>query len=552
MVGALAALPFAGLGSCCLRRFPEPLLGETPRPESLRRILVPERIQRSERKPRFAIDVHAHFFNASDVNVGGYVEHCIAHSRSEPLRSFIRSMAPVLDNLAGEAKTAAAEYRELIDKAGRVQPAPTGESTSLDLEINAKHDEIAQRLYDEMRRKGADVHYLRAKETNLKQLGVGAAQAPRFSPDVIREAMETGAAIGTFAAPASAAVATSGDADGVLRFAGYMLKDRWMNLRTYAQAYSISEGAFGIDAAFGALVDFDYWLDCPAHSARRDQMKVHSLIAYLSGGYMLPLIGYNPWTDIKRDGESLALVQDAIRNYGYIGVKIYPPTGFYAYGNADNPVNTPLPRPKDLKELDAKLAAMFDWCAENDVPVMGHSNHSMGRDDASDAFGGTVGWNALEARYDSQAKAPTVSLSHFGGDAAEDGQWPTQFGALMAQYPQRAIYGDLAYWSNARMCALASNAGCDALRARIQSAKDAFPQIEDRLMYGSDWLMLSQERDWSRYPDLLAVATDTLLAQEKLYYGNAMRCFGLGEGGASRTRIVESLKSNDAPGWLDN
>ncbi|MEJ1938987.1 hypothetical protein WDZ92_52985, partial [Nostoc sp. NIES-2111] len=118
-------------------------------------------------------------------------------------------------------------------------------------------------------------------------------------------------------------------ADGLLAFVDHMLSPRWQNLRDYAAAYSSADDAFGIDVALGALVDFDGWLDCPPRSAHDDQVKLHQLISRLSGGYLRPLVAYNPWTDVKTGGAALARVRDAVTRRGFVGVKIYPPNGFY-------------------------------------------------------------------------------------------------------------------------------------------------------------------------------------------------------------------------------
>ena len=67
-----------------------------------------------------------------------------------------------------------------------------------------------------------------------------------------------------------------------------------------------------------------------------------------------------------------------------------------------------------------------------------------------------------------------------------------------------AIYGDIAYWSY-----LMENSTIDHYRlARLKLVRDLknYPVVANRLMYGSDWLMLSQEMRWDRYPfDVLAV-----------------------------------------------
>lgn len=45
-------------------------------------------------------------------------------------------------------------------------------------------------------------------------------------------------------------------------------------------------------------------------------------------------------------------------------------------------------------------------------------------------------------------------------------------------------------------------------------------------MYGSDWLMLSQERRWDRYPaDVLAAVRDARVDVAAVFGGNAVACF---------------------------
>ncbi|WP_157578711.1 amidohydrolase family protein [Rudaea cellulosilytica] len=514
----------------------------------------PERIVRSASKPTFAIDVHAHFFNASDVNVAGFVSESVAHAMDEPSRSFAIALSGVLDSLAGTASTAQDEYATLLKKAGSPQDfSATDMQKALDNEIDARQQDIANRLYNEMVRQRADAAFKRAAQ-NDQERSASPNSTPELSPESILDAMQSGIRV-TARSANNTKSAPDGKAKGLLRFAGYMLQERWMNLRLYSQAYSSSDNAFGIDAAFGALVDFDYWFDCSCHSARRDQMKIQSLLSHLSGGYMLPLISYNPWTDIKDNGASFSLVVSAIEEYGFIGVKIYPPMGFFAYGNSNTPVKTKYARP-DLTQLDAKLAQLFDWCTKNNVPVMAHTNASLGRDTASDSFGGVRGWSALLARYAGQPSSPLVNLGHFGGDIAEMGsQWPTDFAKLMAKAPNNRLYGDLAYWSAARECLLQGSPLCTDLRNRLKSAESAYPGLRDRLMYGSDWVMLSQEQDWKIFPQEIALATsnDTTLTPEGLFYRNALECFGLTRTGFQHDRIIArlGLAPEEVPAWLN-
>ena len=47
------------------------------------------------------------------------------------------------------------------------------------------------------------------------------------------------------------------------------------------------------------MVDFNYWLDCPAKASQmEDQVRIHEQLSVLSRGFFLPAIAYSPWVDI--------------------------------------------------------------------------------------------------------------------------------------------------------------------------------------------------------------------------------------------------------------
>jgi hypothetical protein len=71
-------------------------------------------------------------------------------------------------------------------------------------------------------------------------------------------------------------------------------------------------------------------------------------------------------------------------------------------------------------------------------------------------------------------------------------------------------------------------------------------------MFGTDWFMLSQEPWWPDFPGLLADRVDGLIPPEDLFYRNAIACYGLGQGGAQRARVLDRLAKSTAgePAWL--
>ena len=488
--------------------------------------------------PARAIDVHAHFFNASDVSIAGYFAHSVGHSESKPVQKLMKAMQPVLRSVARHAISASAERDKLL----AMEAAMKGMEMSarlayLEAELLGIRARNAEFLYKEMYRFGVGQLYV--NEQRKFESRYGAVVTPElFSEDAVRDALDP------LRMPASAPGEKGISPKGLLQFVGCMMQARWANLNLYRQAFEPK----GIDAVFGAMVDFDHWYADAALSPQRDQMEVQALISRLSGGYMLPLIAYNPWSDILDNGASLELVKEAVEKYGYVGVKIYPPMGFYAYGNADNPVPPPphMARP-NLVDLDRRMRALFDWSAQQGVPVMAHANKSMGRDNASDAFGGPTGWKALLALYQDGQRPPVVNLGHFGGDAKSD--WPDRFAETMARPHGERLYGDIGNWSALRDCKRDASQ-CAAIYGRLASAREKFPQLGERLMYGTDWFMMIMEADWPSYPtDVAAALAGKLgLDLDRLFYKNAIDCFGLGVDGTRRSVVAQHLGS--LPAWL--
>ncbi len=524
---ALALMGGSGgalLAGCCgLRRFAPPtILGPTP---NVTGTPLKPQVRKSSAAPAFCVDVHAHFFNASDVPVKGYLEGPVAHDLKEPLRSLAKALAPLADSLASIAPTAKDEYAELLDLVEQPRLKSLREPASLlnDL-VTRRQADVSQRFYEAVRGSDFERQYNAIQSTKRSRPGASmrAESLEPLGPQSLGRSMSRGSRPDTKKSRALREVEASEPyADGLLAFLGYMLSARWMNLHEYAQAYSASPEAFGVDHTMGALVDFDRWLDCPPRSGHDDQIRLHELLSRLSGRYMLPLAAYNPWSHVVEGEPAIARIVDAVQYRGFVGVKTYPPNGFRPYGNVLEPlVSTPgAPSPADL---DAALARFWDVCRDLNVPVMAHTGETMGRDDAHDTLGGPIGWNALFERYKGQA-APRANAGHFGGDG-EANNWTESLAALMSRPEGATLYGDLGYWSALR-CAVPSGKECTTAQGRLKAALQ-YSGVNKRVMYGSDWLMLSKEPDWAMYPYDIAEATKGLIAAQDLFGLVAKSCFG--------------------------
>jgi predicted TIM-barrel fold metal-dependent hydrolase len=517
---ALALAPGVWLPGCIsLRPFASASIAGEP-PSDLRQILKPDRVYKSALAPASCIDVHAHFFNASDVPVRGFLEGPVAHSLDEPLAGIVRALAPFADALAGLAPTAPTEFAELLELASPVAALTRDQHQDLQERIDKDRRRVSNGVFEILRNSPFAAQFNRLKTSGSARLsGVLAEESAAFGPDTVQRAMQRGTERSQFRAQSVPGREVPAYVDGVMAFVGYMLSYRWMNLVAYQQAFSTSPNAFGIDQVFGALVDFDQWLDGPPRSSHEDQIKLHQLLSQLSGGYMRPLVAYNPWTDVASPGKALSRVVDAVTNRGFVGVKIYPPMGFRPLGNTEDPVPSTWRSPSPAA-LDQALLALWLECGRLDIPVMAHSGESMGTDDEHEKLAGPKGWSALLKRFQG-LPPPLVNAGHFGGDDAKN-DWSVQLAELMATPEGASMYADLGYWSALRCDG--TEGSCSA-EARLGAVLKRNPQTAQRIMYGSDWLMLSRERDWGDYPEDIARSTQGLLRPEELFGTNARRCF---------------------------
>jgi predicted TIM-barrel fold metal-dependent hydrolase len=503
------------------------------------------------------IDAHAHFFNATDVPLAAYLGKSIGHAFPCLLQDGLKLIAPAIQSVAKDlAPNPAKEMKELCERHATSALSTEDSRQALAAEIQQHRADIARRLSSALAGSKFEAAYNRAPAG----AGVAAAARPRLSETVILQAVN-GAyrrrPAGTEAMPFMAAEGYS--LNGVIEFAGYMLSPRHHNVHTFVQEYSVDAGAFGVDGAVAAMVDFNYFLDCPcAASAMEDQVLVHEQLAIASGGYLLPMVAYNPWVDIKERGRSLSVVRDAIENRGCVGVKIYPPNGFFPYNNTERlakPVSFSHPDPV---ALDAALCQLYHLCIELDVPVMAHSGRSVGQDSEADDCGGPVGWQEVTSR--AEFAGLRICFGHFGGDAPRprvcgsgpspvpeqpNDNWMSAFVDLIQGAPDKKVYGDLAIWT-ALLPPACPGLECASKRLREALNRPGRPSAVDRTLYGTDWYMLTSAGAWANYPQQLADALKEIGVSDadvrNIYGRNVIDYFGIGAAGAAHGQNRDRLE----------
>lgn len=520
------------------------------------------------KKERF-FDAHTHFFNAQDVPVAGFLKKSVAHSiPSERLRKLVIALAPIAEALANLAPTPKVEYEELCKADGRALKSLKAQSDELDRAVDSRRNDTAKELYQRILRDSPEIPQLFNEATSAaksRNENAFRGQTANFSQQFVEEALRDGGGerdannkfVPSDTKNKSAEEAEAASLKNALQFVGFMLSPRHHNLRTYIRKYAEHSPDLPLSGCFAAMVDFNYWLDCPAKASHmQDQVLLHEQLALLSGGFMLPLVAYNPWVDIQENDASINLVKRAIESHGCVGVKMYPPMGFYPYGNFANPLTSKEPRPADLALLDKKLLALYELCDNLGVPVMAHANESNGRDHEHDTLAGAKGWKALRDHVPQSLKKLHVNAGHFGGDSVKTtGDWTDDFVRLMSERGALRVYGDLGYWEKL----LSSDSVKVNLKALLTTKLEAGGIAADRVMYGSDWLMLSQVPGWELYGGQMARVLQEIAPSKDAFFkvmgSNALECFGLSPSSGSNalSRLKLYYASNGlltGPGWL--
>ncbi|MGZ5598696.1 MAG: amidohydrolase family protein, partial [Usitatibacter sp.] len=144
-----------------------------------------------------------------------------------------------------------------------------------------------------------------------------------------------------------------------------------------------------------------------------------------------------------------------------------------------------------------------------------------------------------------------VNIGHFGGDSTcgSDESWSARFVDVMAK--GEFVYADLGYRTGLRSAD--SPASCELARLMKRELPHGM-HVRDRLMYGSDWHMLSKESRWPAYAGELAATLGDAggaAAVQAVFGDNVMRCFGLHPRGANRKRLeaFHARHSLAPPAW---
>jgi predicted TIM-barrel fold metal-dependent hydrolase len=296
---------------------------------------------------------------------------------------------------------------------------------------------------------------------------------------------------------------------------------------------------YGSDVRFfaPALVDYSYWLDDFENvSLLDDQVRVMSDIAARKGRPFAvhPYISFCPWRQIV-EPRQLDVVKDAIQNKGFIGVKLYPVMGFLPIGNAQaDPATYPeklrKTRPDWAQALDASLTSLYAWCVAEDVPILAHCSESQAPSADAGRRGGPEGWRHVLSMP--QFANLRLNLGHLGGlwglAKPSHNDWTQSLIPLLAS--DSNLYADVSDYSSIMHRLGTSDANDDkAVSTAVAGFLRQSPAAKNKLMYGTDWVMLSKDMPAEQYyPSMRERLPAAWEVDAAGYFGaNAARFLGL-------------------------
>lgn len=350
--------------------------------------------------------------------------------------------------------------------------------------------------------------------------------------------------------------------------------------------------AQGFDAVLScpALIDYDHWL-----GERVDRSPLPAQVAVMgrlarrrNGPVVHGYVGFDPLRQVAWEAgtfkayDPLALVRRAIREEGFVGVKLYSPMGFRPMGNSDpcqtypdiDSVNELLgkpgadpatqncsPRPADgsrrLGELlDGAMAKLFDTCVTEGASILAHTNDSNGAAQDFSKRADPAYWLPVLQKWPKLR----VGLAHFGsftarsvGSPADAGlpqaSWEWTVGRFMKKNPQAPVYYDISYL--VEMVGLAKP-DYDRYAGTLRAWVSEFDPDCRHLMFGTDWTMLGLDPAYEGYTTRVYDFFKNVIGLDKarldrLFWGNAATFLGLQDNGAGRERLLQFYTRNGLP-----
>jgi hypothetical protein len=467
--------------------------------------------------------------------------------------------------LQAQAMAAHAKAKQAAKAGGPNSPAPPSpppplQPHAIQPSANPSKQEVAEQIYQRLPEDYAD--YKKMPPPPPVPRAAGAA-GPRVS------------SLGS-----SCAGPSGRSLDGMVDYVVENFQYRYVMIQDYLS--SMKSPGRSVDLMLASMVDYDWWLNggAPTKTHLDMQVLVMEQISILTRGQVHGFAPFDPLREVafragkhSRNFSSLGLVQRAVGEHGSIGVKLYPPMGFAALGNADQSrdfwndsdipgwLKKPFPYNGKMAEigpcLDDALEGLYAWCVDQDVPIMAHTAFSNGVATKYQELAGATYWAKALNKY----PGLRISFGHLGDFSDTLGQETSPDAAklvdLMSDLPGTAgarAYADTGYFSE-----VISEQNCLAERLKefyTRPVSSGKASLAGRLMYGTDWNLLMNQGDVDSYvPRFIAVfeqldkeipPTGGLTLSERFFGRNAIDWLGVNSGKA-RVRLENFYKKYDIP-----
>ena len=462
------------------------------------------------------VDVHCHMFNAADLPIEGFVRHVALQDHFGA-----GALAPLAVKLIGQAPGYDQERRRLQALlAGGFELAPV---KPIDDKFGSEVDLAVSELSDAER---AEIGIL------LPSDAVSGGESLEGGVEALSPAT-------AFRFVSWAKLFGQSRADLAVLYAKYFQP--------------------AADLAIPMLVDLNKGVGDTAATTLEQQVEMFDLLSQASMRSLLPgaenqrihpFAGFDPFRILDNyvavDGRSAEQVlKDAVLEHGFVGVKVYPEMGWSPSGNTSANAGSAA----RAAALDGILEKFFGWCAENDVPVTAHCNHSnFSSHDWSDANLGTPDkWIPVLNAH----PALRVNLGHFGGahDRESAYTWGQTIAQAMTRFPDR-LFADVG-------CHRVDDERTMATLFDVLREMAGRTNVLDQLMFGTDWYMEANnpgpKKFTERYRGFYLEAFGAA-ATEKFMGANALRFLGFSshgfsENGARVRKRYEKLGAPE-PEWL--
>jgi hypothetical protein len=490
------------------------------------------------------IDVHAHVFNGSDLQIKGFLTKILARDDPNTYQEAAELLAEAGRDFAPSASQELAELQR-IDEVLR----------------SCNGNAVVQVLIAERER-----GYRRARRELKLALQSIRSRKRRFASGPLGQEIDNlPESYSEFRTLSSRSRFTlrKATAFGAVAFLIRNFQFRYVNVYQYLLDYSRGNTR-KVDLIVTHLVDYDWPIGdgTSTPTSLSDQVRVMERISQVTGGRVLCFAPYDPFKEIASKS-SLSFVTDAVMRHGFVGVKLYPPMGFAPLGNAafpdsfwdDSALPANFPRTQLGLSLDNALKELYGWCQTYGVPIMAHTTESNGPAKKFDKLTYEVYWDIVRRAF----PGLSVDFGHFGVNDQMEIKQPDLVSDLMNKPGGEYFYADSAYFSEV----LTDWHKLESfLAGRMRRTSNRGPAaLAQRLMYGTDWEMVVLEgamssQYLSRFEAMYSrLDRDTSLGADgplsNRFFGiNAAKFLGLGIGQPNRRRLDQYYNLSSKPAWM--